>query len=427
MKKQIIALIFFLFFTTIAQSQTLQLTAIADYCYNPADTVKQTVNEEMKPLPNGNGYVVINNTTKQYTSGVLHHGTPNGSVWNMDAYIAVLDKEFNVVKANTYGGSLLNDRGDAITKIFPQSDGTFLCVGECTTTDGDVNNTTGYIGLWVFKVDSNLQVLWSHPYTCTPNGIVNMDAVQTKDGGLLILNLNLSNCGDANQDIDGSVWKNDFLVYKCDSNGTKLWAKVFGSSTSDDYGRIAEDKAGNIYLAYSGLESDNIFISDDTTWRGGQNTQGDTYVMKLDSAGNRLWTKSYGGTLDDGLHTMFYDSLHNEIIVTGFTRSQDILFAGVPQGLYNPNNANVFFIRMDTAGVVLQKKVIAGNFIQYVRNVSLGPLHNTYFLSIATQSRDSIGSDFYGYVQTGYQANIDLFLCLINQQNNYVMKYGIHN
>lgn len=415
--------ILLLFFMNSSFAQ-LQLTPVLDMCLN--DSIEAAAGYLVcKPLPNGTGYVIVGESRMAFTDGKPHHGLPGinfGGYWSADAYIAITDNNFNVLKSNIFGGTTNNDENDYFKRVFPQPDGGFVCFGRAESIDGDIQSPSSSFALLLFKVDSNLNKVWSKPYGSNATSIWEMDCIQSKDGGFIMLGANNGPSGDNNMDYDNNIFMYDWTVVKTDANGDKEWAWVYGSS-SDEYsnGAIMEDIDRNIYIASSSYESDNDCVSKDTSWRLGLNTLDDIFVLKIDSSGNRLWTQSYGGTHSPGGATYesplcaLYDSVNNELLLGGQTDSKDLLFPNTPY-----YRSSAFFLRLDTAGLVKQVKKIEGNWNEQVWNISLGPQPNTYFLGLNTTSIDG---DMAGYVGTGS----GVFLCLIDQQGNFLMRYGENN
>lgn len=95
---------------------------------------------------------------------------------------------------------------------------------------------------------------------------------QTNDGGFVIAGYTFS---------QGNGYA-DVLVVKTDADGNQLWSKTFGGSVNDYANSVAENADGSLILA--GFTSS--FGSGDE----------DVYIIKLDSDGNKIWSKNYGGS-----------------------------------------------------------------------------------------------------------------------------------
>jgi len=119
---------------------------------------------------------------------------------------------------------------------------------------------------------------------------------QTSDGGYIVTGYSesFSNGGE------------DFAIYKLDSDGNKTWFKYYGG-TSNDRGFSIQEISGGGYIV-AGL-----------TWSYSYGDY-DFAIYKLDSNGNKIWFKHYGGTLSDEGRSIQQTS-DGGYIVTGYTKS----------------------------------------------------------------------------------------------------------
>src|SRR3990167_11098320 len=97
---------------------------------------------------------------------------------------------------------------------------------------------------------------------------------QTSDGGYIL-------AGSTNSYGAGLI--------KTDSYGNKLWSKTFGGSKSDDAQSVQQTKDGGY-----------ILVGYTNSYGAGY---GDVWLIKTDSYGNKLWSKTFGGSdLDKGTY-----------------------------------------------------------------------------------------------------------------------------
>lgn len=108
------------------------------------------------------------------------------------------------------------------------------------------------------------------------------------DGGYIM-------SGTSNSGINGNKetpnWGGlgDYWVVRLDSLGNKLWDKTYGGTGADVmWGAVPTSDGGFLLGGYSGsgVNGDKTEPS-----RGG----GDYWILKVDSLGNKLWDKTYGG------------------------------------------------------------------------------------------------------------------------------------
>ena len=218
-----------------------------------------------------------------------------------------------------YGGTGY-DRGTGIAQTFDK--GYIVCA---TTSSYGMGNSDIYL----LKIDSAGKFQWQNTFGGT--GIDNCySVIQTNDSGFII-------CGFTNSYGPGGY---DGYLVKADSIGNLQWQKTFGGSSWDfaywveetndggfilagetfSYGNnnrsylVKTDKNGDTLWAktYGGTQSnlakevhqtpDNgyIFAGTIVTNKGDK----DFYLVKTNSSGDTLWTKSYGGTDNDSCNTI---------------------------------------------------------------------------------------------------------------------------
>jgi hypothetical protein len=125
-----------------------------------------------------------------------------------------------------------------------------------------------------------------------------IDFKKTADGGYIL-------AGYCNSDSSGNVTEHnrdtlyateDYWMLKTDASGNKQWDKRFGGSYYDYIWEIQQTADGGYILggkSHSGANGDKTEPSQDTTsslWQ-----QGDYWIVKTDSLGNKQWDKTFGG------------------------------------------------------------------------------------------------------------------------------------
>ena len=104
--------------------------------------------------------------------------------------------------------------------------------------------------------------------------------IQTSDGGYVMAG-NTERKGISNS----NIW-----VIKLDSNGDKVWEKIFGGSDEDVATSMVKTKDGG--YAVAGY----------TSSKGAGDI--DVWVLKLDGNGNKVWDKTFGGTYEDAANSI---------------------------------------------------------------------------------------------------------------------------
>ncbi|MBN1673319.1 MAG: SBBP repeat-containing protein [Kiritimatiellae bacterium] len=103
----------------------------------------------------------------------------------------------------------------------------------------------------------------------------------------------------------------DLCLCRLTRAGELVWARIWGSATGDFGAGAAADQSGNVYAAGS---TDGAF--DGQTNAGGS----DLCLSKFDSAGNRLWTRIWGTASNETAGTLCIDD-SDALFLTGFTLS----------------------------------------------------------------------------------------------------------
>ena len=182
----------------------------------------------------------------------------------------------------------------------------------------------GNSDILVIKTDKDGDTLWTKIF----GGLsieYGYDAVQMNDGGYLLCGQSASWNGGGNYD--------SYLI-RINSSGDTLWTA--------DYGGLDDE---GIYAAAELTPGGNIIAAGFTETYGAGNN--DIYVLKTDASGNLLWTKTFGGAADDNLHSMIRTS-DGGLLLVGSTLS-------FGAGIYD-----ALVIKMDTSGNLLWTKTFGG-------------------------------------------------------------------
>jgi len=115
----------------------------------------------------------------------------------------------------------------------------------------------------------------------------------------------------------------DIFITKYDPSGNVKWAKGLGSAGYEYSGAITTDNDGNVYLG--GVFANNTINIGGVLYNNANPGTGDILVVKCDSAGNFLWTKTAGGNDGDGIAGIVTDANKN-IYITGSFYSPKVTF-----------------------------------------------------------------------------------------------------
>lgn len=201
---------------------------------------------------------------------------------------------------------------DLAYTIESTSDGGYL-VGVNSNSGAAFDKTEAQIGgsdYWVIKLDANGNIVWQNTIGGNEDDDLTQ-VIETSDGGYLLVGRSFS---DAGFDVSESTEFADYWVVKLNSGGSVLWDKVIGGNGNDQLLRAIESSDGNYFL---GGYSDSGESGDRTQPSFGDH---DYWLIKMDTSGNILWDRAYGGSDVDYLFALNNASDGN-VYVAGYSRS----------------------------------------------------------------------------------------------------------
>jgi len=253
--------------------------------------------------------------------------------------------------------------------------------------------------------------LWTKIY-----GGVNTDkgrSIQnTNDGGYII----------AGETRSFGAGPSDIWLIKTDSNGDTLWTKTFGGSSYDEafsvqqtsdkgyiivgqtssYGAglfdvflVKTDSLGNTLWtktygssnwdcgwSVQQTRDDGYIISG---WNGFSGTA-DVWLLKTDRLGDTIWTKTYGGAGSDAGYSV-KETQDNGFVIVGTTTS------------FGQGESDLWFIKTDSVGNIIWSKTFGGTDYDYGESVCQ-TREGGYIIAGATQSYSRLGNYDFWLIKT---------------------------
>ncbi len=136
---------------------------------------------------------------------------------------------------------------------------------------------------------------------------------QTSDGGYILF-------GDTNSFGNG---ENDLYLVRTDASGNEIWSKTFGGA-KQDYGYSVQQTTDAGYILLGTTDS---FGSGST----------DIYLVKTDSSGNEIWSKTFDGTKEDYGYSV-QQTTDAGYIILGTTNSFDSSYS------------KIYLVKIDSSG-----------------------------------------------------------------------------
>jgi hypothetical protein len=224
-----------------------------------------------------------------------------------DIWLIKLEADGTVQWERRYGG----DSSDEACCIEKSKIGAYYYLGGSTfSNNGDVTDNHGNQDFWIAKLDEGGQIIWQRAMGGAGLEIAR-SIFATQDGGCVVAGTTGSlNSGQ----VFGHHGMFDVWVVKLDSNGVFEWQKTLGGSSNDIGVAVHQTTDGNYVVSGSTISIDGDVQGND----GGE----DIWVVYLDSSGELMWQKTFGGTQSEvaGGITQTHDG---SLVFCGFTRSND--------------------------------------------------------------------------------------------------------
>lgn len=332
---------------------------------------------------------------------------PDTGVFNLssngleDVFIQKLDSAGNLIWAKTVQGAgsgsgagfdlVIDANNDLImTGIF---DGTI-----------DFDPDTGVYNLtsvsskdnFILKLDSSGAFLWAKSIGGTSSVYGWSVAVDTSDhiyvtGGFK---------GTVDFDPGPSVFSmvsvtnsEDIYVMKLTGSGNFVWVKQM-RGVMNNYGHsIHVDQNDNIYVGghfRGSVDFDPSPVIQSITAYGNE----DAFVQKLDTAGNLIWIKKFGGLSDDQCNGVTTD-LTGNVLFTGFFREQadfdpsvntfNLTCTGYGNGL---NYHDAFVCKIDPSGNLIWAKNFGSNNVDLGKSIVTDATNSIYTIGLFRDTMD---------------------------------------
>ncbi|HAD97589.1 MAG TPA: hypothetical protein DCG19_09290, partial [Cryomorphaceae bacterium] len=151
----------------------------------------------------------------------------------------------------------------------------------------------------------------------------------------------------------------DAFISKLDTAGNFVWAKKWGGVENDQAFSITTDASGNVYTTgyFQGtVDFDPATATFNLTSAG----KSDVFISKLDTAGNFVWAKKWGGVEDDQTFSITTDASGNVYTTGYFQGTVDFDPATATFNLTSAGFSDAFISKLDTAGNFMWAKRLGG-------------------------------------------------------------------
>jgi len=208
------------------------------------------------------------------------------------------------------------------------------------------------LGMYIVKLDGNGTFQWSRTVGGTGDDYA-LSIIRTTDGGYAM-------AGFTNSFGAGN---GDMYIVKLDASGTLQWSRTVGGNNPD--------------YAYSIIQTtDGGYAVAGRTQSFGAGNQ-DMYIVKLDGSGTLQWSRTVGGTGEDGASSII-QTTDGGYAVAGYTFS------------FGAGLNDVYIVKLDGSGTLQWSRTVGGTGYDYASSI--------------IQTTDG------GYVMAGYAGSGDFYI-----------------
>ncbi|MDD5531028.1 MAG: T9SS type A sorting domain-containing protein [bacterium] len=299
------------------------------------------------------GYVIVGGTS---------------SYGNADAYLIKTDSSGDTLWTKTYGGTYW-ERGNSVQSTSSGIDG-YIIVGETSSFGAGIPL---YSNVYIVRTNLLGDTLWTKIY----GGIYNdygCSIQQTRDKGFIIVG----------ETFPLGTNDGDIYLIRIDSLGDTLWTKTFGGTSFDESHAVQQTMDGGFIVAGTTL-----------SFGPGAPNYCDVYLIRTDSLGDTLWIKNFGGTKGD-MGESVLQTPDSGFIIAGATTSF---------GVGTSTHSNIYLIKTNSSGDTLWTKSFGGDTTEFTSSIQQ-TFDGGFIIAGWTTSFGEGGDDIY-LVRLGKETGIE--------------------
>ncbi|MFA5033526.1 MAG: T9SS type A sorting domain-containing protein [bacterium] len=324
-----------------------------------------------------------NSVLETQDGGIVVSGwTASFGVGSQNFYLIKTNSSGDTLWTRTYGGHLLNN-GYCVSET---QDSGFVIVGETFSFGA---GAPSYSNAYLVRTNSLGDTLWTRTYGGT-KGECGWSVSKTYDGGFIIT-------GETTSFGAGSPNYSNVYLVKTNSSGDALWTKTFGGATGNSGWSVSETQ-----------DSGFIIVGTTNSFGIGSPNYSNVYLVRTNSSGDTLWTRAFGGTDNDGCYSVS-ETQDNGFIMVGTTSS------------FGAGGHDVYLIKTNSSGDTLCTRTYGGakddwgesvsetqdsGFIIAAKTVSFGAGHFDVYLIRTNSSGDTLWTKTIGGAESEWGCSV---------------------
>lgn len=237
---------------------------------------------------------------------------------------------------------------DKATSVIELEDGGYIVAGHSQSSNFDLSMNHGGFDWWIVRLNNNGSIIWQKTLGGSNDEYLRK-IIKTHDGNIICIGDTKSNNGDISHYND----QIDFWVAKIDLSGNLIWEKCYGGVNIDIGYAVCTTDDGNFMIAGS-TESQFPYI---------ENNHGlsDFLLIKIDSDGNKIWQKTYGGSGNESCKSIKKSNNGGYILIGNSTSINGDLSN-------NYGQQDVWMLKIDNDGQILWQQNFGGSNDDFINN-----------------------------------------------------------
>jgi hypothetical protein len=270
-----------------------------------------------------------------------------GYEWINDFFI---DSFANLYLTGSFYSSTINFGNTTLTNVFPAS----------------------FSDMFIVKLDSSGNEIWAKSAGGT-NYDSGRSIIVDQSGNIFVAGKIQSYSFTFDTlNFSGNIYK--LFILKLDSLGNLLWINGFGDLGDGDIFKLVYDGNNNLYFTGQ-FSGPMIIIGTDTLINSNQNYF-DAFLVKMDTSGNILWSKQFGGNLDENGYALTIDNQGN--IIGSIDFESPVIGLDTFQ-IFNNGTFNSIIYKTDPGGNVLNATNFGSTEIDYITDMTVDQFGAIFF------------------------------------------------